>query len=109
MLPLLLLLAPLPGRAEEGAAYDEKPQPRFAPPPDYPRELKQKQIGGVVMLLVSINDKGLVDTCAVKKASRPAFEQPAMDAVRKWVFRPARKDGHEVPAEVTLSVVFATE
>jgi outer membrane biosynthesis protein TonB len=45
----------------------------------------------------------------VKKASRPAFEQPAIDAVRKWVFRPARKDGHEVPAEVTLSVVFATE
>jgi len=106
----LCAMAVSAGRADSNStAADEQPKVLVGPPPEFPAEMKQQQINGVVILVVSVNKLGFVEDCVVKKSSRSEFEQPAVDAVRTWTFRPARKNGHDVAGELTLPVKFAVE
>jgi protein TonB len=36
------------------------------------------------------------------------FEQPALEAVNRWKFRPAKKDGRPVVAQVMVPVRFTS-
>jgi periplasmic protein TonB len=64
--------------------------------PVYPSELRKSKIEGVVTLMFVINEEGRVEDPRVENSSRPEFEKPALDAIRKWRFRPGMKDGQSV-------------
>lgn len=102
LLALVLLVGAL--RAED--APEVKALPLRTPPPDYPRQMQMKQITGVVALLVAIDATGNVTECKVEKATRAEFEQPAVEAVRKWRFKPAERAGQPVASHLLIPIHF---
>ena len=76
------------------------PDPKF---PDLPPDAEQR---GTVVMLVGINAKGRVEVVRVLRSDEHAFETSAVNTVKKWKFRPAEKNGHTVPVQVTVEMKF---
>ncbi len=87
--------------------FDEPPMPTKTVPPAYPMELKREGVSGMVTMSITVDEKGNVLNPVVKKSTRPEFEQPAIDAVSKWKFEPAKKDGKPVQVQVVVPVKFS--
>ncbi len=87
--------------------FDEPPMPTKTVPPTYPAELKREGIAGMVTMSITVDEKGNVANPVVKKSTRPEFEQPAIDAVSRWKFEPAKKDGKPVAVQVVVPVKFS--
>jgi len=73
-----------------GTPSAEVAYPSATNEPPYP---PQAMSPGVVLVEVSIDGAGAVKDAKVI-GSAPPFDQPALDAARKWRFRPARVKGH---------------
>jgi protein TonB len=83
-------------------AATEPPVPVRMVPPAYPYELKRNGVTGVVSLVFEVDEKGDVVDPKVVKSSNAQFEQPALEAIVKWKFKPGRKDG--VPAKMKIAI-----
>lgn len=75
---------------------ERPPEVISAVPPVYPAALRRAGVEGRVVLLVVVDEQGRVEEARVERSSRPEFEAPALEAVRKWRFRPGMKDGQPV-------------
>jgi TonB family protein len=63
--------------------------------PSYPQNAKSARVMGIVTVYVEVDPKGAVSI--VQSASGPALlRQAAMDAARRWKFRPTVVDGQAV-------------
>jgi len=76
------------------------PDPKF---PDLPPDAERH---GLVVMLVGVNAKGHVQAVRVLRSDEKAYEQTAVDTVRKWKFKPAEKNGQPVPVQVTVEMKF---
>jgi TonB family protein len=76
------------------------PDPKF---PDLPADAEPR---GTVVLLIGVNTKGRVEAVRVLRSDEQAFEKSAVATVKKWKFKPAEKDGHPVPVQVTVEMHF---
>jgi protein TonB len=101
----ILAAAPLLLRA----ADIEPPVPVRTVAPVYPVELRDSGTSGMVVVSCEIDEKGTVVSAKVSKSTNDAFNKPALEAVEKWKFRPAQKDGKAVQVSVTLPVKFSNE
>ncbi|ATC64056.1 hypothetical protein CMV30_08885 [Nibricoccus aquaticus] len=108
---LALVSLPLTSVADDTiyTKVDENPVPVKTPPPRYPDSLKREGVSGVVAVTIVIDETGAVASTSVAKSSHPDFERPAMEAVAKWKFKPAKKDGAAVKVKVTLPLRFSVE
>jgi protein TonB len=88
---------------------DENPVPVKTPPPKYPESLKRDGVSGVVAVVIVIDEKGGIMSSSIAKSSHPDFERPALDAVKNWKFKPAKKDGATVKVKVTVPLRFNVE
>ena len=88
------------------AAANQPPQPTDQPAPAYPFDLRKEQHEGQVTLLFTVTTDGRVTNPVVIQASNWVFRDLALDAVRKWKYTPALKDGRPVSATVNQSIVF---
>lgn len=93
------------GFAQE-SKFDEPPMPSKTVPPKYPAALKAEGVSGMVTMSILVDEKGNVQNPVVKKSTRPEFEQPAIEAVMKWKFEPAKKDGQPVAVQVVIPLKF---
>jgi TonB family protein len=83
------------------SASDEIPFPTMAVTPVYPPLARDS---GSVLVEVRVGRAGnVIDATAVR--SSPSFDAPALDAARRWTFRPARM--HGAPIEAFAYIVFA--
>ena len=73
--------------------------------PVYPPEAMKAGIQGTVVLSVLVGKDGLVKDTRVT-TSIPALDAAATDAVRKWVFKPAKNDGKPVAVWVSIPIKF---
>lgn len=85
---------------------DDNPVPVKTPPPRYPESLKREGISGVVAVILVIDEKGTITDASISKSSHHDFEKPALDAVKTWKFKPAKKDGNPVKVRVTIPLRF---
>ena len=99
-----LLLASPSARADDAM---EPPVPVRMVPPAYPAELRRLGTSGVVTISCLIDEKGNVQEPKVEKTSNDKFSQPALDAVRKWKFKPAKKSGTAVSLRVSIPIQFS--
>jgi protein TonB len=74
--------------------------------PVYPAELRKAKIEGLVTVVFVLSEDGRVEEPRVENSSRPEFEKPALDAVRKWRFRPGMKDGQPVRTYIRYPLRF---
>jgi len=106
------ILAALPRACADDTIYtkvDENPVPLKTPPPRYPLSLKYERIEGLVAVAIVIDERGAVVSATVVKSSHKDFEEPAIEAVKTWKFRPGKKDGVPVKVRVTVPLRFKFE
>jgi protein TonB len=84
----------------------QPPRPVSRPAPTYPPELRRAGISGTVVLMFVVRSDGTTSNITVQKSDNPAFEEPAIRAVRKWRFDPGEKDGKAVNTRVRLPIPF---
>jgi protein TonB len=76
-------------------------------PPAYPRQAIARGIEGTVMLRVLIGPDGETIEIRIHRSSGAVLlDQAAVEAVRRWAFRPAVVGGRAVPAWVEVPVRF---
>ena len=85
---------------------DQKPRVIAQTPPAYPSELRGKKLGGVVQVVFIVTTSGHVAKVRVERSSNPAFEAPALVAVRQWKFEPAVKGGARVACRMRVPIRF---
>lgn len=85
---------------------DQKPRALYQASPLYPSELRSKKLEGVAAILFVVDATGKVTNARVDKATHPAFERPALEAVRQWKFEPALKAGQRVGCKMRVSIRF---
>lgn len=77
------------------------------PPPEYPAEIGCDQIGGKVVLQLTIGPEGKPTKVNVLTSSRtPALDQAAIQGVQRWRFEAATRNGKPVSADVQVPVTF---
>ena len=77
--------------------------------PVYPIEMRIAGIVGRVTLVSVIDEKGDLVESSVAQSNNPWFERPALDAVFKWKFSPAMKDGRPVKTQVKQEITFRVD
>ncbi|MEE4661338.1 MAG: energy transducer TonB [Halieaceae bacterium] len=76
------------------AGFDTDVIPVVRTAPTYPRNARQAKIEGYVTMAVTIRPDGTVADVSVLESDPPRlFDRAAMDAMRRWKFRPKIVDG----------------
>lgn len=83
------------------------PKAIHSPDPTYPDLPADTEPRGVVVMLIGVNAHGHVGPVQVVRSSAPVFEKSAVDTVKSWRFKPAKKDGKSVPVQITVEMNFA--
>jgi protein TonB len=129
---LVLFLAPAPGQSNP-AAHDSAsitkdstsvsddqdfasyqrvtkgitaPKATHAPDPQYPELPPDTEPRGLVVMLVGVDAHGHVGPVRVLRSSAPAFENSALETVKKWKFKPAKQGDKAVPVQITVEMKF---
>lgn len=103
---LAALLAATPAIAQTALPFDTPPKAVKTVAANKP---SNAETAGLVSLLVTVNVEGNVTESKVLKSSRPEFEGPAQEAVLKWKFTPALKDGKPIEAKIVVPIRFTLE
>jgi periplasmic protein TonB len=85
------------GVAERLKIHDQQPH--------YPREAREKGIQGDVLLQATIDTKGNLANLKVVQGD-PILVKAAVDAVKKWKYRPYLLNGEPVEVETTIKIQF---
>lgn len=88
---------------------DEPPSPVKTVAPKYPSELKREGVSGVVTIAMVLDEKGEVMVAEVVKTTHAAFGEPALDAIKRWRFKPGKVGGAAVKTKVTIPLRFNAE
>ncbi|XZG69839.1 TonB family protein [Chitinibacteraceae bacterium HSL-7] len=106
-----------PSSSQQGAPAERAEAPVSAPvfnaaylnnpPPAFPRRSRLAGESGTVMLNVLVGTDGRAKSVDIAKSSGyGALDQAALDAVRRWRFKPAMKGDAPVEASVRVPVSF---
>jgi len=92
------------GRGQLG--WTEGPAVVYQIEPEYSEEARKARLTGTVVLYVEIDERGQVSRVEVRQALGLGLDEKAVEAIKKWRFRPARKDGRPVPSVALVDVGF---
>ena len=82
------------------------PHTTYTPEPEYSDKARKKRIQGVVVLSVTVGADGLPHDIKVDKGIGYGLDEKAIEAVSRWKFDPARKDGQPIDKEIKVEVQF---
>ena len=74
--------------------------------PEIPLTMRNKKFLGVVGLNVVIDSRGRVQDVKVVHSQGNDLDVSAINAVKHWRFKPAKKDGVPVPVAVYIEVAY---
>ncbi len=103
------LEAPPPPKVEETYefyAVEIKPSVIRKVEPQYPDIARKAGIEGRVFVKVLVDTLGNVETVQVLKSSNPIFEKPAIEAAKKWKFKPGYQRDRPVKVWVAIPFIF---
>lgn len=84
---------------------EELPEAITKVPPVYPDEARRAGVQGVVLVQALVRKDGAVGDVKVIQ-SIPLLDLAAIQAVRQWIFKPARAKGEPVSVWVAVPVKF---
>lgn len=82
------------------------PKPVYSPEPDFNEEARHARYQGVVMMRIVIDTSGNVTDIRIERALGKGLDENAVDAVKKWKFSPATRDGQPVSVSMLTEVSF---
>lgn len=109
-----MLLFAAPAFAQpESEEEEERAAPVVVPPEieefveaDYPEDAEAEGVEANVELELTIAADGVVTDARVVTPAGHGFDEAALDAVRRFRFRPATRDGEPIPARIRYRYVF---
>jgi len=91
----------------------QRPKGKLAAPvpvrkvdPKYPQLAIKQHIDGEVILYAIIRKDGHVDSIQVVRSVDPELDHNAMEALSRWEFRPASREGQPVELEAVIHIPF---
>ncbi|HWR16307.1 MAG TPA: energy transducer TonB [Terriglobales bacterium] len=82
------------------------PRALNTPDPDYSEEARKAKYQGTVVLWLIVDQNGRPRDVKVARSLGMGLDQKAIEAVRKWTFEPAMKDGKPVAVQINVEVNF---
>ena len=91
----------------EGVTSFARPLGGYQTTPRYPEAARREGVEGTVTLRFEVLASGKVGTVQVQRsAGRPDMDRAAVEAIKTWLFEPARRGKEAVAVWVTLPVRF---
>ncbi|HEX2855065.1 MAG TPA: energy transducer TonB [Opitutaceae bacterium] len=84
----------------------EPPVPVRTVSPAYPEAMRRSGVSGVVQVSCLIDERGQVLEPRIERSSEISFEKPALEALKKWKFKPAKQDGAPIAMRVSIPIKF---
>jgi len=84
----------------------EPPKKLRAPQPEFPPGARSLGVEGEVVVSAIVNTQGELEAPCIVHSDSPMFAYATSRALRKWRFRPARRDGEPVAVYYRLTVGF---
>jgi TonB family protein len=91
------------------AEVDEAPTVIEQIAPEYPSMMKRLSANGEATIVVVVMPDGKPAQAQIEQATHPRFGEAALDAVKRWRFKPGRKGGKIVPTVMSIPVQFRPE
>jgi TonB family protein len=82
------------------------PRALETPDPEYSEEARKAKYQGVVVLWLIVGPDGKPRDIRVSRPLGMGLDQKAIEAVNRWRFEPAMKDGHPVAVQINVEVNF---
>jgi len=82
------------------------PIPTYRVEPEFTPEARQAKFQGTVLVSIVVGADGRTRDIRVLRPVGMGLDQNAVEAVKKWRFEPAKKDGRPVPVYATIEVEF---
>jgi TonB family protein len=82
------------------------PKVLYDPDPDYSEEARKAKFQGTVVLWVIVGPDGHPRDITVQRSLGMGLDEKAVEAVRRWKFEPAKKDGQAVAVQIAIEVNF---
>ena len=74
--------------------------------PVYSAAAKQAGVMGVVIVELTINERGTIDDARILKGLGYGLDEATIDAVKQWRFEPGTIDGRPVPVKFNITMNF---
>lgn len=103
---------PQPATPAPATSAPSRPEPIAGrtPAPRYPSQSLRRGESGTVMVRAQIGADGVPTSVDVANGSGSRYlDRAAVDAVRRWRFRPAMRDGQPVPGTVMVPISFQAQ
>ena len=82
------------------------PRALDTPDPEYSEEARKAKYQGTVVLVADRRRQRTPAEIKVARSLGMGLDQKAIEAVRKWKFEPAKKDGSPVAVQINVEVNF---
>ena len=82
------------------------PRALDTPDPEYSEEARKAKYQGTVVLWLIVDAGGHPQQIKVARSLGMGLDQKAIEAVRRWKFEPAKKDGNPVAVQINVEVNF---
>ena len=86
--------------------FDEEPVILYRPAPEYPKAAIDRGLEGQVYLSVTVEADARISEVRVVGSSDPVFEPAAVASAKRYVFRPASRDGKPIRSRVMVTIRF---
>ena len=90
-----------PVRSQEGLVL---PFPAVKEALALPAELVRKHLRSMIIVYAVINAEGKMEQLSVKDSPEALLNEPLLDVLKKWVFRPARLNGEPVAVRALMGI-----
>ncbi len=82
------------------------PRVLYSPDPEYSDEARKAKYQGTVVLWIIVGPDGRTRDVRVQRTLGLGLDEKAIEAVRKWRFEPAMKNGQPVAVQVNVEINF---
>lgn len=82
------------------------PRALNTPDPEYSEEARKAKYQGTVVLWLIVDQNGRPRDVKVARSLGMGLDEKAIEAVRRWTFEPAQKDGKPVAVQINVEVNF---
>jgi TonB family protein len=82
------------------------PRVIYKPEPDYSEEARKVRLQGLVVVSAVVGPDGRPTHLRIARSLGMGLDEKALEAVNRWRFEPARKDGQPVAAQISIEVDF---
>lgn len=82
------------------------PKALDTPDPEYSEEARKAKYQGTCILWLIVDSSGHPQQIKIARSLGMGLDQKAIEAVKRWKFEPAMKDGHPVAVQINVEVNF---